>query len=67
MLIYGIVRVIEGRRPISTLSCTFPEGNGYIDVVFTRLNNEYREVRKIKLDPKAPTEVPLTNFLGIVT
>jgi hypothetical protein len=42
------------------LSCTFPEGNRYIDVVWIGIDNGFREVRKIKLDSKAPTKILLT-------
>jgi hypothetical protein len=60
MLINGIVRIIEEYRFIHSLSRTFPEGNRYIDIVLIGINNVFREVRKIKLDPKASTKVLLT-------
>jgi hypothetical protein len=59
MLIYRIVRVIGERCSIHNLSCTFPKINRYIDIVLVGLDDGFRQVRKIKLDPKALTKVLL--------
>jgi hypothetical protein len=61
MLIYGIIRVIrESKRHCGrNLSCIFPSGNGYIDVLLIGLDDGFEEVWKIKLDPK---EVSLTTI-----
>jgi hypothetical protein len=61
MLIYKIARhiIIRGTR-YWRLSCTFPEGNWYIDVVLTRRNHSKpAETQRFKLDPGAPTKVSL--------
>jgi hypothetical protein len=57
MLIYKIGRriTIHNTALNYKLICTFPEGNGYINVALAWED----EVRRFKLDPEVPTEVPL--------
>jgi hypothetical protein len=61
MLIYGIVRVIRERKRhcVRNLSCIFPEGNRHIDVVLIGVDDKFKEIWKIKLDPK---EISLTTI-----
>jgi hypothetical protein len=67
MLIYKIARhiVITDAALDYSLSCTFPEGNWYIDVVLVRKNHKLAKPQKFKLDPKAPKEVSLTTAFRI--
>jgi hypothetical protein len=61
MLIYKIIRhiAIGDRTRNCNFICTFSEGNGYIGIVLTWNNTKFTEVQRVKLDPKAPTRVPL--------
>jgi hypothetical protein len=62
ILIYKIVRhiILGTTTPNGNFICTFPSGNGYIDVVFTWKDDEIKKVERFQLDPGAPKEVLLT-------
>jgi hypothetical protein len=62
MLICKIARhiIILGTTFNCNLICTFPSGNGYIDVVLTWKGGGFAKVRRFKFDPEAPTKASLT-------
>jgi hypothetical protein len=63
MLIYGIVRHIITMSSFYpyNVSCTFPAGDRYIDIILTAGDNVFAKASRLQLDSGAPKEVMLAS------